>query len=451
MQPFTLYSLASPSSVDTQAIVDRELQAAQGAIDAWISVFYYPRALLDVGDQTEVDGGLVAYQCHAASPYKSYVKRCLMLSDQVARGGLVGDATWKYFNGANSGVLQTFLLAEFADPHHARIDGRLVLGYFMPSTITATGNATANWNALLIALGGRNRFYLIGYGDSGHAASATLGFDMYAGYGPSGYLPAGAGQHSSSDQATKDQSISGATGSALLVSGNRQFDVLEAVNVLLDGRPIGASIYSDCPTLPDEIARLRAAKTLAEGGRSRPSVVQIGEAHDECSEGGTLAPTAQKGDRHYRAARRARGSLVGGTETYEIDSSTIYVVASGSWTTIAGSAVAGAYESQERESSTAGDTLSLLCDSRIIDTAAGGTIGFRCPKGAVFGIADFLLNGVSQGTVDLGAGSTTRHNLVKTIAVAAGDTVAFKASGTHSVGSTNAVRLDSYEVTYNPP
>jgi hypothetical protein len=114
-------------------------------------------------------------------------------------------------------------------------------------------------------------------------------------------------------------------------------------------------------------------------------------------------------------------------------------------------AVSGAYDGEERASSTTNDVFLLACDSHILGANASCSVEVLCPFGPDRGIAEILVNGVSQGVVDLYAASVSQNHSVMTATVPSGQAVSFRVTGTKNA-SSSAVKcgINAFRVTYAP-
>lgn len=422
--------------VNGQSIVDSELAAATGVYH-WLDRLIYPATEIN-NQNLSVSGIDLPYFAHRASTKRCDVKRGVMLqADWTASPSLSTDASpW---TGLTTGPgYIAWLTNEFLDPCYMRIGGKPVLTFFRPSTWagTAPGNANTltNYNYLISHL---PPVYKIGFGTVTTGQQTTLALDAFTAYDVAdGAALSGNGRHPWSDQVTKDNANAAIGSNALTYT----------ITVAGDGRPrVGSEStpWVDRPTVPDE---LTAFQNAANAGAR----LIFSSPWNEIDEAGPMLPTVQDGTRWIDPIRWVRTpSSKPGTYTYEIDSEQLYATLSGTWTRTTGIA-SPTYDGTEESSSTTNDTISITCDSHIIGSAGSATVGFRALKSAASGIADFTVAGASQGTVDLGAGSTSHFNLVKTVTCTTGQVVAFKVNGSHTIGSTNAVALDSFEVTYAP-
>lgn len=361
---------------------------AKGRID-FFAYDWYPIYSQIVSNPRPESGIMRPYLAHVASPYGQNVKRVLVLQkDWVAWPDAATAATW-----SNLSVYTAWYQGQFNVPGYLRIDGKPVIGLFDPIGWKANANTLVNLNLMLSQL---EPVYIIGYGTVTGTVVGPCRLNALGSYdGALGAeLPADSAQHPWSDQLVAD------THAAIVAAG---FDNIRTVTILNDRRADsnGAGSYADAPSIPDQLAALQAAIA------ARPRILML-SPWTEITEAGPLLPTIQDGSRYIDVVGWARGETRPASYEYPQDFRTFYFAKAGTWTR--NTTVTGAYDSDDMQSSGAGDT--------IIETAANANAHLGTTRVKIYatrhsagGSISVELNGATVATVSC-AGTTQVMTLV---------------------------------------
>jgi hypothetical protein len=427
--PAGKFSLWGPG-VDTQAIIDAEIQAAAGTLDFW---FFdrYPTAselLPDVSRISEID---IAFEHYMTSAFKSQLKFALLL--QTAWLSFPG-TTWNHLVAQANGVA-----ALVADPQYLKIktlahpEGLPLIGLGFESS----GMDIGHWTTFLSIVG---PVYLV-IVDGNTTAAATLSANAVCNYGPR-LMPAGNGQHAWSEQSALNQA-------AWTPSSSR--DAFPNAIVLQDRRVfMGTSTpWVDQPTQPQLVNEVSGAvnKNTATGA--------LVHAWDEIAESGPgITPGVQELTRYLDAVKWVRNYLLRpDTYSYQVACHWKVCVQSGTFTYIqplpgGTSGIVGNWNSEEITSVTTGDYVEF-------SHPRWKTVVFYTVTGPDRGICEVRVNGVFVTNVDLYSAVQMAHVAVWTFNFADPDspnnTVRILVTGTKNVASSSVkIGYNTFGVTYNP-
>lgn len=417
---FQIYN--ANGGVDTQAIVDAEIDAAAGILDFWF-FDHYPTAAemgADVERSSEID---TAFNAYMASSKKNKIKFALLIfTDKLSLPG----TTFTHFVAQCNDIA---LLVQ--DPQYQRINGKPLIGLGFESS----GMDTGHWNEFLSIVG---PVYLV-IVDGNQAAATALGANAVCSYGPR-LLPAGNGQHAFSEQAVLNEGI------WIPQSGR---DSAPNAIVLQDRRVfMGTSTpWVDQPTQPELVSHVSLASSQ-KGAR-----LMLIHAWDEIAESGPgITPGVQEGTRYLDAIKWVRTGVRPTTYPFQVNAHSLACTISGTWTYSqplpgGSNGVQGNYDSDELFSTTTNDFVEFAHVRASAYTLYAAT-------GPGRGIAEIQLNGVVQTTVDLYTVSLTPHVAVWTISgldTTQTQTVRVRVTGTkNSSSSSVAVGLDSFAGFYVP-
>jgi hypothetical protein len=392
----------SGPGIDTQAIVDREIDwAADRGLDYW-SFVWYPENL------NEPTGGLMTpYHAYQASSHRDRMKFSMI----IQTFWVAGDGHESYWR---TRYVPDFV-AMFKDPKYVRVSGNRPLVYWFGANQLGQqpDGFGSSWREQLQYLRDQTRGQLDDTGtplgdpiiiDVNHdtAAAAQYGLDGVSSYGPSGaYPPASSGCTDAKArgwgaQAAKDTANLGPYNGLLTVPSPT------AVN---DPRPRDSDpdygyhsygFWSQPPTYGQWESHFQSQYdwAMTNPARTTDPPVMLVYAWDELDEGGGgIVPTDQEQFKYLDGIKAVTSGRLPGeySDTYNGDNCSIAFGGSG-WIRYA--PVAGAHDDDVQISWTAGDTATLQAQD-----ATGFAVRFS--RGPTRGKVDISVDGGAAVPVDL--------------------------------------------------
>lgn len=448
------YLFGSPGGVpiDQQAILDREIAAATGVIDAFGFISYLEADLL-IGEDAEdtashpnttklvrLNDGLHYFRSSALAQNLKY---CItVIVSNTGRYGLnyTPDEPWKYLDAFAQRIDEYM-----QDSNYLKILGRPVLMLYEE---TAGLMDLAHWQQFLASCPPCFRVNALT-----NASTTTLGLNAQWKYGPNG-KPAGAGRLAASEQMTADISTWTAASSRKLVTQLTPLDDARAQNP-------SVSSWVDQYTQPQWVWHV--ANAYARGSNHMIPIY----AWNELAEGGPgMVPNAQEagspslsGNRLLEGIRWVRTGVFPTSFIYEVSCALTAesltapypgsgIERSGTWTTSqpAPNGVLGAHDSDEETSTTTGDYVGIAHPGVKV-------LGLYCVKGPDRGIVTITRDGGDPVDVDLYAAVQSVHQLVWSYDFGDSATHAIRATvkGDKNPSSSSVkVGCDSFYVDYNP-
>lgn len=423
------------AGIDGQAHIDAQIVQAAKSGTFWIFDWYGTRTVIDPPDQISVldlEKGFLLYKSSALSAQVPFALNIISSWFALPKAGVF----WGYEN-----AMADYVAQQMTDPRYQRAaGGRPILYVFSADDISSDGTKfSAHWanvKARIIAITGVAPWVIICDGNA--AAFTAMGADAIVHYGPAGGAASGvAGRYSRATQQAVDQS-----------RYNANLTRFRAAPLNFnDQRPLKGELnaaYAELPTRPQFRAEVRAWILR------QPQVISIAAWNERHEEGPVGDANAQEagttmGNRFNEDIALVRGLIAKpATETYKISSKQTSIVTSGTWTLTASSgAQYPAYDSQVAQASTLGAAKTYT--DRMVRCRIFGT---KRTDGGVFLLK---VDGVTVATVDTGLASGSPQYGVALadtgILSDASHAISVELTGSHVIGTSNLVEIDSFEIT----
>jgi hypothetical protein len=428
------------TGVDTQSIVDAELQAAQGAVTYFAYDWYPPLSAFPTDPQNAPlqSGIMAAAEAHRVSPYKSLVSYTFMLTGQW----------WKYNTSlpgdwGRSSAYQAYMVACMQEAAYLKIGGRPVIGIYDYAALSGADQVIFQGviDSLITAYGGP--IYIDAQDFSALTCTDFLsrGARWKTTYGPNPGLPSPVNntQYAWENQRARDVSLWGWPG-----GGIQYYSFLTPFN---DQRPRNTLAYwVDQPSMPEWQNHIGAGfyVTFAGFGSATPEICVV-YSWDEIDEGGPgMSPTVQERRRYLDALLWAKTGHWPSEYLYELDAAQNNFVKTGTWTRSA--QTPGMFNNDEIISNSTSDKVDFV-------HTRCRYLGVLATMGPDRGNAEVLIDDVLVATVDLYAASTTYQNQVFMSTRLDGGThkITVRVPGTKNpLSSSTQVGYDACRIIYNP-
>ncbi len=438
--------------VDTQAIVDADLLAANGACDFFVYSWYPPAECYTEGEAANISPQTwinAALDAHMVSPNKNLVDFMFMLHP-IWLSVNASQPDWSAPTLGDYGKLASFgawLADKMADSAYSTIQGRKVIGMYGYANLTAPQRTTFLAQLdLLLAMLPPVWIIVMDSSSAGGTDMLSRGARWKTTYGPNPSLPAynanlpttGALSHYPYSAQFGWNEGSWGGGGGIFVS--------PSITAVQDRRPMVGpnTAWCDLPTMPEWQALIGMAMRFSQAGVGLAELV-MGYAWDEIGEGGPgIVPTVGEGTRFADALRWARQGKWPDLYRYNIDVSQYNAVKTGTWTEV--TALAGRCKSNEMRSSTTDDRIDLTHER-------AQHLGWLCDKGPDRGIVAVSVDGGAETMVDLYSATPQVQQLVWRSPKLAGGThsIRGRVTGTkHASSSSVSIGLDAVDVIYRP-